>query len=157
MLIAGEGPALTHLKGEAKKLGIGENVKFVGYLDRDTQLAACYQAGDVFVFASRTETQGLVLLESMLLGVPVVSTTEMGTKDILINGKGALIAKEEVNDFTDKVLKIIKDPRLKEILSKEGYEYTKAWQPEDIAEHMIRLYESLLINNTCLTKPHHAC
>ena len=109
------------------------------------------------MFASRTETQGLVLLESMLLGVPVVSTAEMGTKDILINGKGALIAKEEVNDFTDKILKIIKDPQLKEILSEEGCEYTKAWQPEIMAERMMSLYESLLVNNTCLSKPHHAC
>jgi len=46
----------------------------------------------------------------MLLGVPVVSTAEMGTKDILVNGKGALIAKEEIYDFADKVLKIIIDP-----------------------------------------------
>ena len=43
----------------------------------------CYRAGDVFVFASRTETQGLVLLEAMALGVPVVSTAVMGTAEVL--------------------------------------------------------------------------
>ena len=46
-------------------------------------LLDCYRAADVFVFASRTETQGLVLLESLALGVPVVSTAVLGTKEVL--------------------------------------------------------------------------
>ena len=56
---------------------------FVGYLDRRTALRDCYRAADVFVFASRTETQGLVLLETLALGVPVVSTAVLGTKEVL--------------------------------------------------------------------------
>ena len=59
------------------------NVMFVGYLDRRGGLADCYRAADVFVFASRTETQGLVLLEAMAQGTPVVSTAVMGTVDVL--------------------------------------------------------------------------
>ncbi|MEJ2116127.1 MAG: glycosyltransferase family 4 protein, partial [Gammaproteobacteria bacterium] len=82
--------------------------------------------GDIFVFSSRTETQGLVLLEAMMLGVPVVSTAVMGTEDILVSGKGTLIAKEEVNDFADKILKILKDPELRQVLSLEGINYAQA-------------------------------
>jgi glycosyltransferase involved in cell wall biosynthesis len=58
-------------------------VRFIGYLDRDTTLLDCYAAGNAFVFASRTETQGLVLLEAMAQGTPVVSTAELGTHSIL--------------------------------------------------------------------------
>ena len=157
LLIAGEGPALSELKKLAQKLGIDKNVKFVGYLERNIELTACYQAGDVFIFASRTETQGLVLLESMILGVPVVSTVDMGTKDVLINGKGALLAKEEINDFYDRVLKIIKDPQLKEILSLEGRHHAQAWQPSEMARRMTDLYQGLLLNKACISQPHHAC
>ena len=64
---------------------------FVGYLDRRGALLDCYRAADVFVFASRTETQGLVLLESLALGVPVVSTAVLGTKEVLRNAAGAIV------------------------------------------------------------------
>ncbi len=53
-------------------------MRFIGNLDRDSQLNDCYAAASLFVFASRTETQGLVLLEAMAQGRPVVSTALPG-------------------------------------------------------------------------------
>ena len=70
-------------------------MRFIGYLDRNTELPDCYAAGDAFVFASRTETQGLVLLEAMAQGTPVVSTAELGTRSILTAGCGAFVVPEE--------------------------------------------------------------
>ncbi len=157
LIIAGEGPALKHLKALTNKLEIQNHVLFVGYLDRNKELSACYQAGDVFVFSSRTETQGLVLLEAMLLGVPVVSIAEMGTKDILVNGEGALIAKDHVDDFSKKVLKILQNSQLKEELSIAGIEYAKAWQPNEMAKKMLNLYSELQGKRMCLTKPSRVC
>jgi 1,2-diacylglycerol 3-alpha-glucosyltransferase len=64
-VVAGEGPALPALRAQAARLGLGDSVRFTGYLDRHRDcLPDCYAAADVFVFASRTETQGLVLLEA---------------------------------------------------------------------------------------------
>jgi glycosyltransferase involved in cell wall biosynthesis len=77
LVIAGEGPALPALKREVGERGLAGHVCFVGYLDRGGPLLDCYRSADVFVFASRTETQGLVLLEAMALGLPVVSTAVM--------------------------------------------------------------------------------
>jgi len=50
-----------------------------------------------------------------------------------------LIAKEEANDFSDKILNILRDPELKEILSKEGFNYAQAWQPSEMVKRMIKL------------------
>ncbi|HVS03788.1 MAG TPA: glycosyltransferase, partial [Thermoanaerobaculia bacterium] len=72
LVLAGEGPALPALRRQAREMGVGANTLFVGYLDRRRELLDCYRAADAFLFASRTETQGLVLLEAMALGVPVV-------------------------------------------------------------------------------------
>ncbi|MDG4596571.1 MAG: glycosyltransferase family 4 protein [Candidatus Contendobacter sp.] len=83
------------------------NLRFVDYLARGVDLSSCYQAGDAFVFASRTETQGLVLLEAMSLGVPVVSTAVMGTRDILAAKRGALIAEEDVPRFAAQVRRLL--------------------------------------------------
>ena len=72
LVIAGEGPASAALKRRTTDLNLEAHARFVGYLDRSRELLDCYRAADLFVFSSRTETQGLVLLEAMALGVPVV-------------------------------------------------------------------------------------
>jgi glycosyltransferase involved in cell wall biosynthesis len=70
-------------------------------------LLDCYRAGQVFVFASRTETQGLVLLEALALGTPVVSTAVMGTADVLKEAKGALVVEEDEATFADAVIRVL--------------------------------------------------
>ena len=92
LVVAGEGPARAALETQCARLGLADHIRFIGYLERGQSLADCYCAGDAFVFASRTETQGLVLLEAMALGVPVVSTAVMGTREVLAQGRGCLIA-----------------------------------------------------------------
>jgi len=120
------------------------NVRFVGYLDRAEALLDCYRAADVFVFASRTETQGLVLLEAMTLGVPVVSTSVMGTRDILAPGKGALIALEDVQDFAAATVRVLSDAALRERLSREAIEYAASWGAPQMARRLEAFYRQLI-------------
>lgn len=84
LVIAGEGPAREALRAQVSALGLASQVHFAGYLEPATTLLDCYAAADVLVFASRTETQGLVLLEAMAQGTPIVSTAELGTRSVLI-------------------------------------------------------------------------
>lgn len=144
LIIAGEGPALNHLKKQVDALGLKDNVLFIGYLDREAELPDCYHAGDAFVFASRTETQGLVLLEAMALGIPVVSTAVMGTRDVVGPGRGALVAEDNVADFTAKVLTVLRDPELRQRLSAEGREYVKSWSAKACALRLLELYQLAL-------------
>ena len=101
-------------------LGLEASLRWVGYLERGFDLSSCYQAGDVFVFASRTETQGLVLLEAMSLGVPVVSTAVMGTRDIVASARGALVAEENVCLLYTSVAVVGWFVRLKHCPDEEG-------------------------------------
>ena len=144
LLIAGEGPARESLERMVKAKGLQDNVMFVGYLGRDGELQDCYAAGDTFVFASRTETQGLVLLEAMALGVPVVSTAVMGTKEVLAGGKGSLIAEENVDDFTAKTVMMLTDHELRERLSVEAREYAQTWTAPVLANRMLDFYGAVL-------------
>jgi 1,2-diacylglycerol 3-alpha-glucosyltransferase len=107
-VIAGEGPALAYLNRLARDLKIHDAVRFIGYLDRRTELPDCYAAGDAFVFASRTETQGLVLLEAMAQGTPVVSTAELGTRSILTPDCGAFVVPEQEDAFAAAVMQALK-------------------------------------------------
>ena len=144
LLIAGEGPALPHLKKLANTLRLNSNVLFLGYLDRNKELLDCYASGDAFVFASNTETQGLVLLEAMALGVPVVSTAVMGTKDILAPKKGALVCNETVNEFADNIIRLLKDPTLRATLSQEALDYVKTWSALSMAKKLLQFYEKVV-------------
>jgi glycosyltransferase involved in cell wall biosynthesis len=148
LLIAGEGPARESLELEIKKLGLGENVSFIGYLDRATELNSCYRAADIFIFSSRTETQGLVLLEAMAQGVPVVSTAELGTRDVLQEGAGVWIAQEEVADFAGKVIKMLGDEPARKDLGDAGRDYAHEWSAAKQAQRMLGFYHAVLNSST---------
>lgn len=143
-VIAGEGPARASLAHEVTALGLGTNVMFIGYLDRLTALNCCYCSADIFIFASRTETQGLVLLEAMAQGVPVVSTAELGTRDVLKEGQGVWIAQEEVSDFSGKVVRMLGDAQSRKDLSASGRDYAHQWSASRQAQQMLRFYRSVL-------------
>jgi glycosyltransferase involved in cell wall biosynthesis len=143
LAISGEGPALEHLRRLTMESGLGNNVLFVGYLDRTTALADCYRAADIFVFASRTETQGLVLLEAMALGLPVVSTAVMGTRDIVGAGKGALVPQDDEHDFASKVVALLRDPLLRARIGAEALEYARSWGAPATARRLESMYFNL--------------
>ncbi|MFZ2123984.1 MAG: glycosyltransferase [Rhodoferax sp.] len=139
-LIAGEGPASKSLGQEVRDLRINENVAFVGYFDRHKELNSCYRAADVFVFSSRTETQGLVLLEAMAQGVPVVSIAEFGTRDVLREGEGVWIAQEDLTDFSGKVVTMLGDEQARKALGASGREYANEWSSSAQAKRMLSFY-----------------
>ncbi len=143
LIIAGEGPAKHRLRHLGSALGLETHLRFVDYLARGVDLSSCYQAGDVFVFASRTETQGLVLLEAMSLGVPVVSTAVMGTRDILAAEQGALIAEEDVPRFAAQVRRLLDDAELRQRLSEEGRVYAGQWAARGPAQALLAFYQDL--------------
>ncbi len=143
-VIAGEGPALKSLEQKVKDLRISENVLFVGNLDRHAELNGCYRAADVFVFSSRTETQGLVLLEAMAQGVPVVSIAELGTRDVLREGLGVWIVQEDLTDFSKKVVTLLRDNQERKALGNSGREYALEWSASKQAKRMLTFYDGVL-------------
>jgi 1,2-diacylglycerol 3-alpha-glucosyltransferase len=144
LVVAGEGPALPHTRRLAQRLGIADHVLFVGYLDRGGELLDCYRAADLFVYASRTETQGLVLLEALALGVPVVSTAVMGTADVLRDVKGAVVAPDDEAAFAMTVANTLADPALRARLAERAPLDAAAWSARAMAERLESLYRQLL-------------
>ncbi|MGB6605863.1 MAG: glycosyltransferase [Steroidobacteraceae bacterium] len=143
LVIAGEGPARASLEQQVRSIGLGVQVHFAGYLERDSALLDCYAAADVFVFASRTETQGLVLLEAMAQGAPVVSTAELGTRSVLQPGCGALVAPERTDAFAAAVVRVLSEPGLRHELGALGRSYARTWSSAAQARRLKELYERL--------------
>lgn len=145
LVIAGEGPAEKALHQLATTLKIEDNVQFIGYLDRSMELNACYKSADAFVFSSKSETQGLVLLEAMAQGTPVVAIAELGTASILIEGEGALIAPDNTAVFADRVASLIDDRELRDTLGHKAREYTeRTWTAAVQAKRMVSFYQKVI-------------
>jgi glycosyltransferase involved in cell wall biosynthesis len=145
LVIAGEGPAVAALRRDTAAAGLAGHVLLVGYLDRRTALLDCYRAADAFVFASRTETQGLVLLESLALGVPVVSTAMLGTKEVLHEAEGAIVVEEDVTAFAAAVTRVLREPELRSRLSRAGRDFVaQRWSSTEMAGRLLGLYDDLV-------------
>jgi 1,2-diacylglycerol 3-alpha-glucosyltransferase len=144
LVITGEGPAEQSLRQQVQVLGLDNNVQFIGYLDRNTELNACYKAADIFVFASKSETQGLVLLEAMAQGTPVVAIAELGTASILVEGQGAHIAIEDEKQFAQMVNELLINPMALTILGDVGKNYAvKHWSASAKADQLLNFYRTL--------------
>jgi glycosyltransferase involved in cell wall biosynthesis len=151
-IVAGEGPALSSCRAYVRSLDLEQDVRFVGYLSRERELLDCYRAGDLFVFSSKTETQGLVLLESMALGVPVVSTAHMGTADIVNPQRGAQRAPDDEAEFASIVLQLLNDPARRAAMSAEARAYAASWSATAMADRLAGLY-SAVVGNAARNSP----
>ena len=153
LVITGEGPAEESIKQSIEKLGISNKVRMIGYLDRGHELIACYKAADIFVFASKSETQGLVLLEAMAQGTAVVAIAELGTKSILIEGEGVLIAKDDINDFADKVSALLSDAPKRQMIGEKGRQYAQEkWGAGILAKKVAKFYKSTINQKSSLSR-----
>jgi 1,2-diacylglycerol 3-alpha-glucosyltransferase len=144
LVIAGEGPAYRALRRDVARRRLDEHVMFVGYLDRRTALLDCYRAADVLVFASNTETQGLVPLEAMAVGTPVVSTAVLGTAEIVGPGRGAVAVPEDVDAFARAVIDVLRQPALRESLGAQAREYVaECWSSAAMARRLVAIYREV--------------
>jgi glycosyltransferase involved in cell wall biosynthesis len=105
----------------------------------------------LFVFASRTETQGLVLLEALAQGTPVVSTMHMGTRDVLEHARGAQIVDEDLAQFSGAVVALLSNPTRRQQLAAVAPMDATKWSAREMAERLIRCY--VATTNTQMVAP----
>ena len=143
-LLIGKGPAQQEMVNLFENRGLSSRVHLLGILDRE-ELAAAYRSMDVFVFASRTETQGLVLAEAMAAGTPVVALDGPGVRDIIRDGKnGRLILQEDPDQFS-AALQCLADLSSsdQEKLRREARRTANEFSVKKSAGKMVALYSKL--------------
>jgi glycosyltransferase involved in cell wall biosynthesis len=144
LVIAGEGPALASLRHTVRCLRLDGSVLFLGYLSRTEELPDCYAAGNLFVFASGTETQGLVLLEALAVGLPVVSTGRMGAGEVLREGLGAAIVEPDEAAFARRVVSLLQDTPTRTAMRGAACAYARTWTSDRYAAELLDYYDLLI-------------
>ena len=144
LVIAGEGPALPALRRQAAALHIEDHVRFVGYLPREGGLRDCYAAADVFTFASQTETQGLVLLEAMAIGLPVLAIPALGAAEIILPRRGAVAAADTPEAFATQLVTLLERPAKLAAMADEAVAFAREWDAATQGSRLAALYRELV-------------
>ena len=151
LIIVGGGPLLEELKRQAQALGLGDRVLFTGFIPAE-QKEYYYTSSDVFVLPAcfdrhgDTEGQGVVLLEALSHGKPVVASAVGGIVDIIKHEKtGLLVPEKNPHALADAIVRILTNEELYTRLAKDGYKFAKQNFSEDaVAEKMVEIYHQLL-------------
>jgi glycosyltransferase involved in cell wall biosynthesis len=143
LAIASDGPHLPELKKYAERKSLGGRVRFLGYLSK-RELATAYAAADLFVCASKSETQGIVLLEAAVSALPIVALDAPVVSDFIRENRVGIISNEL--DFARKILSALNDTKLHSRVSSRAKAIAQKYSIERCAKELVNLYE-LCIDN----------
>jgi len=141
LVIAGSGSDLEYYQNKSRKTGIEESCIFTGFVER-RDLALIYAISEIFVFPSLTDTQGLVTLEAMLSGTPVVAIGALGTLMVMGGDNGGFMVDNNASDFTKRVLELLENPELRSSKSAEAKLHARAWSIEELTKKLVVIYET---------------
>ncbi len=119
-LCGGEGNLQREVQHIFEVINVNERVIFVGKVNRE-EVKNYLDAGDIFVYASTSETQGTIITENMYIGKPIVAIGKNGVGDLIEDNVNGLIAQENEENFISKVQKLINDRGLREKIGKTAY------------------------------------
>lgn len=108
LLLVGDGTQAASLRGTASTLSAASRIDFLG-ARAHASLPGCYQAADLFLFASETETQGLVLAEAAACGVPTVAVRAPGCEEVVVDGETGLLTKADTEALADAATGLLLD------------------------------------------------
>lgn len=140
-LIVGKGPAEEHYKNMVKMKGLEEYFIFPGFVPAK-ELPDYYAAADAFAFPSYFDTQGLVALEAMAAGIPVVAPERSGSSDFVKDGETGYLFREEV-DFREKLLLALENGGE---LGEKGKKVAKEYDSDKRVEKLLEFYEGISKN-----------
>ncbi|MFW5843877.1 MAG: glycosyltransferase, partial [Spirochaetota bacterium] len=123
--------------------GIAERIRITGYVPRESVFSYC-RVSDLFVFASMTETQGLVLLEAMSTGLPVVAIDAMGVSDLQADEVGGLLSSPDRREFADKVAQLLDNRELYERKRRGAVNKARLWSTDPMTRRLVACYEEAI-------------
>jgi len=139
VVLLGDGPERKNLERYAVELGIRNKVHFIGFVPFE-EVPNYLRAADFFGFASTTETQGLVTMEAMAAGLPVIAVDASGTRDIVQNEVQGLLVELDAEAFSRAVDQLLVSPELYENFKREAYARAAEFEIIDQAKKLLDVY-----------------
>lgn len=140
LLLIGDGPSRKKLERMAAEAGVGDDVVFTGMVPRSELFAdGLLSVADVFVTASMTESQGIVLLEAMALGLPALCM-EGGAASEVVRDVGVVVARNDVRGLTEALNRVLQEENYVKELSKKSLAQSAKFSIHVVIETLLALY-----------------
>ncbi|HEY8108454.1 MAG TPA: glycosyltransferase family 4 protein [Patescibacteria group bacterium] len=140
-LIVGDGPARLELETLSKELGVADRVVFTGFLGSRTDVVRAYANADLFVFASRTDTQCLTILEAAATGLPVVAVKDKPLELALHHGRNGYAVPPREVAFADKAVALLADKARMRRFGAESRKIARGLSAKQQAKKLVTIYE----------------
>jgi len=142
MLMIGEGPDRAAYEALSASLGLQQEVCFTGQLPND-EIAPYYAAADLFLFASATETQGIVILEAFAGGTPVAAVDAPGVRDLVENGRNGILTAQDPYVFAQKLEELAGDTQLQSRMAENAVGTALLYREEAVALKAVYYYNKV--------------
>jgi 1,2-diacylglycerol 3-alpha-glucosyltransferase len=144
-LVAGDGYLVSELKAMAKENNLEEKIIFAGIVDKK-EIKNYYAAGDIFVYASKSETQGMIVSEAMYMGLPIVAVDATGSRDLIENEINGFLVAENEDGFSEAVSKLIDNKILRKKFSEASIRIAREKFTDQVcAEKLLKVYEKAIM------------
>ena len=143
LILVGGGPALDFLRELSHDLGIADKMVFTGFVPPE-KTPDYYAASDVFVFASRTETQGVSIAEALAAGLPCVVVGAMGAAEAVTNGVDGIVVPPREDAFRDAVAQLLSNEDLRQTMSRKARELSPSLSQSRSVDALLELYRSVI-------------
>ena len=144
-VLVGDGPMRNRLQSLVTRLALNDVVVFAGPVAHG-EIAPYYQAADLFVFSSLTDTQGIVVLEAIATGLPVVAIRDDAFTLMVKNGRNGFLVRQTASpiQFARPIAVLLQDERKWRKFAATSTQIARAFSEEEQARKLARLYETLL-------------
>jgi 1,2-diacylglycerol 3-alpha-glucosyltransferase len=142
LVVAGSGKSAGALRKRAEQLGTAHRVIFTGFLDR-TRLDPIYRTADVFLFPSKTETQGLAVGEALAAGTPCVVVNGGGAPESVHDGTDGFLVDDDADAMSAAAIKLLQNDDLRRKMSETARTNSARLRPDAVAARIMALYERL--------------
>jgi glycosyltransferase involved in cell wall biosynthesis len=143
-LVVGDGYQLPKLKAIVEKENLKEKIIFGGLVKKE-DLKNYLAAGDIYVGASKSETQGMNMSEAMYMGLPIVAVSATGTDSLVRNGENGILVPENAKEFEKAVEKLVANSDLRKKMSLASAKIAREnFTDEVCARKMLEIYQKLL-------------
>lgn len=142
LLILGEGPEKENLMALSRALNMEETVYFVGEVPNQN-LSAYHQACDLFLFSSKSETQGIVLLEAMAAALPVFAIRATGVSDVVVDGENGVLSSDSITEWSENIIAALQNPAVLMKMKRSARDTALLYDETVIASRILERYAGL--------------